>query len=552
MRGIILSVRKGPCGVKKKKYTNQTIILISFLISMVSILPMFFFRDKLYGDDIVFHINRLLSLDTVWKSPINFTTNGGTGQLINTFYPRLTYYPIFIIYKLTQSVFVAWMSFQFLVRFVTCLLSFYGLRLLKYSDKQVMIFSTFYLFSGYFLHNSYYRAAVGETLAMIFLPLVFVGVRLITFGDYKKWWILTLGMLGLVYSHVLSVLLASVGIFFAVVTSFWIWDNKKERVLGFLKATLVTLSMSLAFFVPMIEQFKYVTLRTTFKPLLSKTALSLADNWELILKSDLRTPSVNLLYLLGLLLSLIFAKRFVKDKEARIYLFISFVLAFLTLNSFPWQFLQASPVSNLQFPWRLWSFALLFFSLALANILENISIKASTILVLLGLCLNMFQIVTVQDKMTKAKNILPSHTKVTREMLAKGTYKNINGDYTNKEVPFGFVFDKHLFLDNQEIKPFISRSPNELALTVTNESKESKVLSLPVFYYKGQEARIDGKRVTTYLAKEKNPTNLVLPPGKHGVVLTYSYTTVAKVAMSVSTISLWVFIGYLYRVKKDD
>ena len=547
-----MSVRKGPCGVKKKKYTNQTIILISFLISMVSILPMFFFRDKLYGDDIVFHINRLLSLDTVWKSPINFTTNGGTGQLINTFYPLLTYYPIFIIYKLTQSVFVAWMSFQFLVRFVTCLLSFYGLRLLKYSDKQVMIFSTFYLFSGYFLHNSYYRAAVGETLAMIFLPLVFVGVRLITFGDYKKWWILTLGMLGLVYSHVLSVLLASVGIFFAVVTSFWIWDNKKERVLGFLKATLVTLSMSLAFFVPMIEQFKYVTLRTTFKPLLSKTALSLADNWELILKSDLRTPSVNLLYLLGLLLSLIFAKRFVKDKEARIYLFISFVLAFLTLNSFPWQFLQASPVSNLQFPWRLWSFALLFFSLALANILENISIKASTILVLLGLCLNMFQIVTVQDKMTKAKNILPSHTKVTREMLAKGTYKNINGDYTNKEVPFGFVFEKHLFLDNQEIKPFISRSPNELVLTVTNESKESKVLSLPVFYYKGQEARIDGKRVTTYLAKEKNPTNLVLPPGKHGVVLTYSYTTVAKVAISVSTISLLVFIGYLYRVKKDD
>ena len=82
---------------------------------MVSILPMFFFRDKLYGDDIVFHINRLLSLDTVWKSPINFTTNGGTGQLINTFYPWLTYYPIFIIYKLTQSVFVAWMSFQFLL-----------------------------------------------------------------------------------------------------------------------------------------------------------------------------------------------------------------------------------------------------------------------------------------------------------------------------------------------------------------------------------------------------------------------------------------------------
>lgn len=131
MRGIIVSLGKDPCGAKEKKYTNQTVLLISFLISIVSILPMFFFRDKLYGDDIVFHINRLLSLDTVWKSPINFTTNGGTGQLINTFYPWLTYYPIFIIYKLTQSVFVAWMSFQFLIRFVTCLLSFYGITFIE-------------------------------------------------------------------------------------------------------------------------------------------------------------------------------------------------------------------------------------------------------------------------------------------------------------------------------------------------------------------------------------------------------------------------------------
>ncbi|MFR6319005.1 MAG: hypothetical protein ACLUMQ_04885 [Streptococcus salivarius] len=153
-----------------------------------------------------------------------------------------------------------------------------------------------------------------------------------------------------------------------------------------------------------------------------------------------------------------------KDKEARIYLFISLVLAFLTLNSFPWQLLQESPVSNLQFPWRLWSFALLFFSLALANILKNMSMKAATILVLFGLCLNMFQIVTVQDKMTKAKNILPSDTKVMREMLAKGTYKNINGDYTNKGVPFGFVFDKHLFLDNQEMESAIKQSPNELSI----------------------------------------------------------------------------------------
>lgn len=547
-----MTVKQSPLGEREKNCSNWSVLALSFLISFVSILPMFFFRDKLYGDDVVFHINRLLSLDNIWKSPINFTTNGGTGQLINIFYPWLTHYPIFLVYKLTQSIFVAWMTFQILVRCATYLISFYGLRLLRYSDKQVLVFSTFYLFSGYFLHNSYYRAAVGETLAMIFLPLVFVGVRLITFGDYKKWWVLTLGMLGLVYSHVLSVVLASVMIFLAVVTSFWIWDSKKERLLGFIKATLVTLGMSLAYFVPMIEQFRYVTLRTTFKPFLAKTALSLSDIWELSVKSDLRTPSVNLLYLIGLVLSLAFAKRFVKDREVRIYLFISLALAFLTLKNFPWQLLQESPVSNLQFPWRLWSLALLFFSLALANILENISIKVMTALVLTGICLNMFQIVRVQDKMTKVKNILPSNTKVTKEMLAKGTYKNINGDYTNKEISFKFVFDKHLFLDTQEIKSAIKQSPNELSLKVINNSQVEKVLSLPVFYYKGQEVMIDGKPATTYLSNEKNPTNLVLPAGKHRVVVTYSYTPVAKLAMSVSAISFLAFSAYLCRVKKED
>ena len=163
----------------------------------------------------------------------------------------------------------------------------------------------------------------------------------------------------------------------------------------------------------------------------------------------------------------------------------------------------------------------------------------------------MFQIVTVQDKMTKVKNILPSNTKVTKGMLAKGTYKNINGDYTNKEVSFKFVFDKHLFLDNQEMESAIKQSPNELSIKVTNNSQAEKVLSLPVFYYKGQEVTIDGKPATTYLSNEKNPTNLVLPPGKHRVVLTYGYTPVAKMAMSVSAISFLAFIGYLYRVKKE-
>ena len=37
-----MSVEKTPYGTKEKKFTNQTIILLSFLISIVSMLPISF------------------------------------------------------------------------------------------------------------------------------------------------------------------------------------------------------------------------------------------------------------------------------------------------------------------------------------------------------------------------------------------------------------------------------------------------------------------------------------------------------------------------------
>ena len=78
----------------------------------------------------------------------------------------------FIFYGREYWLFFTGLSLVTILSFVDDIHSLSArLRLLNYSDKQVMIFVTFYLFSGYFLHNSYYRAAVGETLAMIFLPL---------------------------------------------------------------------------------------------------------------------------------------------------------------------------------------------------------------------------------------------------------------------------------------------------------------------------------------------------------------------------------------------
>ena len=53
----------------------------------------------------------------------------------------------------------------------------------------------------------YYRYALGELLAIAFIPLVIAGLYEIVYGNKKKWPILTIGISGIIESHILSTLL---------------------------------------------------------------------------------------------------------------------------------------------------------------------------------------------------------------------------------------------------------------------------------------------------------------------------------------------------------
>lgn len=64
--------------------------------------------------------------------------------------------------------------------------------------------SVLYTFATYRLTNLYYRAALGESLAMVFLPLLLWGTYEIFYGQEKKWFLMVLGVTGVLESHVLS------------------------------------------------------------------------------------------------------------------------------------------------------------------------------------------------------------------------------------------------------------------------------------------------------------------------------------------------------------
>ncbi|EQC72055.1 hypothetical protein HSISS2_1798 [Streptococcus sp. HSISS2] len=87
------------------------------------------------------------------------------------------------------------------------------------------------------------RFATGEFIAYAFIPLVFYGLYTILKGDYRKWYILSIGMSLVAYSHLISLLLTALLVGLIFIITFLFVNSKKERLLSFIVATLSTISI---------------------------------------------------------------------------------------------------------------------------------------------------------------------------------------------------------------------------------------------------------------------------------------------------------------------
>ena len=122
------------------------------------------------------------------------------------------------------------------------------------SEKIGLWASFFYTFSSYRFIDLYMRHALGEALAMTFLPLVLWGTYEILWGDRQKWYVLVLGMTGVLQSHVLSTQLCALFMILELVC--WLAGGSKyrswERIRSGLLAVVVTLLLNAGFLIPFL------------------------------------------------------------------------------------------------------------------------------------------------------------------------------------------------------------------------------------------------------------------------------------------------------------
>lgn len=320
-----------------------------------------------------FHIMRMEGLYESMKRGeffpvVNMSLLGGFGYISNIFYSNLWMYPVAIFRLMGLSIAKSFILFYIILNFCTFLISFLSYFWASHRYDKSLVFSFVYTLATYRIFDMVRRFDVGEILTLIFLPLVVLGVYEIFYGDENKWLYLTFGMTAIIYSHALSPILIAIFIFWVVLFRLKALYKQSRRILALIYSGLVSLALSVAYFLPMIEQMRHTQFKLTNSPLInvSQSGMRLEDFFNWSIKSDLYIQNIGIVLLVvAVIIPFVIWK--IKVPAIRDFAIIGEILLFMTTDIFPWKYFVKTPINMIQFPWRLYMIVTILFAIFLAS-----------------------------------------------------------------------------------------------------------------------------------------------------------------------------------------
>lgn len=541
------------------EHSKQLAILVLYLILTV-IFELFYFcyDGKLYaGDDLLFHYSRLQELlqTKITKFPVVATHYFGmTGNQVNVFYPVQLLYPLVILIKLFSHP-VAMIYFYFgCFNFVTLVALHYAVSRLGKSWRMCVSFAVLYTFSFYRLLNFFKRADWGEFLAMAFLPLVFIGLALI--GQQKGGrTLLTIGMVGLLFSHVLTAVITGIiGLFW--VACVLINSPKRWSIMRSLEqSALAILGIGFIFWFPFMTH--YLQVPSGFRATLAAYSVIHPFKWSWqargLLHNSMFRSSTNLdtvatvgsLMFLLLLLIVIFFIKYHQLISFSSWLILGGTLIsfWLTTPLFPWSWLKNTPINIIQFPFRLNIFVSLGIAWCASQLVEIFprtkwrNIWLSFLVV--GTCLFSYQ----------AVNQLMQHPRAGFPYLSEKNFNNYRSNIpaTNDYFPKQALSDINLIpyhvvvLNGKNLIIHGQPSLNRITYQVYSDKKKN-VIDLPFLYYSDNYQVTNWGKPIAFRFSKRGTFEIKTHQKMNQIQIQYQPTFIDRYSGLVSFISL---IGFL-------
>ncbi len=519
---LILNVKAD--GFTKKRIVNFCVCL---LIG-VSVSVPFLNYELMHSHDILFHLGRidaayLAIIGGELPMRINSFVHTEFGYLDPIYYPNLFIYFAGALRALGVSLINSYKGIYIMLNIATAAIAFYSANKLSNSRKIAMVFSVFYTFSIYRLVNIHTRGALGESLAMTFIPLAFYALHCIIFRDKKPWIAFAAAMTCIIGSHVLSVILICV-----FLLAYCVYNYKhilnKLTILTIAKSAALTTALSAWWVIPFISYASYPTnsynqsgdlsiLGAQFSQLFSIFSLdvvSFATNYSTGITHEM-PHTIGILAAIGTAFY-IYRRFYVKceklctDKHMLIignFCLIFFALSiFASTTSAPYTLLSKielfSFISVLQFPFRILAyssfFACVLTALAVSPLLKMK--KNSNLLFFVLLIIPIVFSMPYTDALATSvatKDIGSSNVTVGMGDLLYFPREKTIINIDSPENSALYCEDESVVFTNAQRG---EHNATDIQFTFENPSAEAQSIRLPLLAYPDTTAYIDGSQLT--------------------------------------------------------
>lgn len=552
---------------KNNKKEQFKIIFLFFILSVFFCYP-YLSNTIIKGHDLEYHLLRINGIaqglkDGQFPVKIHPQVLNGLGYANSLFYPELFIYMPAFIFSIGVSLITSYKIFIFLITFATMLIMYYCVNRM-FNNKYIAILSSIiYTFSSYRITDVYMRTDLGEILSFAFIPIVIYGCYEIYMGSYKKWYMLAIGMTGVIYSHVLAALFCVVIVAVFTIINLIHPCKERKRIKYAFYAAFLTLLLSAAYILPYLEQINDAKFKvsSSFNSDLSSTSITPAKlfmntykyGYAPDLKNDM-SKSMSLSIGVPLLLS-IFLRFFMKIEDKRhknfidILLFIAIIALFGTTKLFPWNYFKFLGV--IQFPWRLLIVAVPCLSISAGYLLINFSENnQKQMLLIISLIFIVMANIQLDQVIFQAQSVDYIDHKSDDNCIIGEEYLPAN---TNSRQFLNYI-QKVCELDDKN-KSFEFSKKGTKVMFNYQESKTNVNIEIPLIYYKGYSAYLyDGnKKIKLPVNKDQNSLTQIntLNNLKGTIVVKYSTTPIQYIGYIVSLITFIIFIYKLIKYKKN-
>lgn len=447
-------------------------------------------------------------------------------------------------------------SYKLMIVMITIAIActtYFSAKYISKSKYAASLITIALLLSQYYLADIYSRAGVSEYLAFIFVPVLIAGVYDTLAEDCKHPGLMGIALFGLLLTHSITFALGVVLLLVCFAINIPRFIKKPYQLIRLVKVAVVTILATAFIYIPLLEQMfsgkfrfhePWAHVEEMTQPI--ATWFRTTGYFDTIAYVGVGIP-----VLFCLLLR--FGKRKLENQKTNYFLAVGILLVVITSKYFPWKVVGSTILGFIQFPYRLYSYAIPVLTLGAgmlyAELFEKKKIWGKVAYLFLGAMIAFCGFLQLDHVpyADESAEIDEHYFEVADNTFYIGAEEWLPAGVKGKHLK---KTDRNVVADDKVTIAY-TEGYNEIVFSATEPANQYQI---PLVYYKGYEAVItDEKGVTSQLPimtdEAYTGAMWVLNPDQiTGTVrVHYEGTVLQKVSMGISAVTILLLVIWYFK-----